>query len=75
MNLAKLNQKPCKIILFLSFCYDFFLLLYLRGLFFTSTIKNLYAKELYKIHNQNHNYLQIDARPKKEFENCVGVMQ
>ena len=34
----------------------------------TSTIKNLYAKELYKIHNQNHNYLQIDARPKKEFE-------
>ena len=34
----------------------------------TSTIKNLYAKELYKIHKKNHNYLQIDARPKKEFE-------
>ncbi len=35
----------------------------------TSNIKNLYAKELYKIHKKNHNYLQIDARPKKEFEN------
>ena len=34
----------------------------------TSKIKNLYAKELYKIHKKNHNYLQIDARPKKEFE-------
>ena len=34
----------------------------------TSNIKNLYAKELYKIHKKNHNYLQIDARPKKEFE-------
>ena len=34
----------------------------------TSNIKNLYAKELNKIHKKNHNYLQIDARPKKEFE-------
>ena len=34
----------------------------------TSNIKNLYAKELYKIHKKKHNYLQIDARPKKEFE-------
>ena len=34
----------------------------------TSNIKNLYAKELHKIHKKNHNYLQIDARPKKEFE-------
>ena len=34
----------------------------------TSNIKNLYAKQLYKIHKKNHNYLQIDARPKKEFE-------
>ena len=34
----------------------------------TSNIKNIYAKELNKIHKKNHNYLQIDARPKKEFE-------
>jgi rhodanese-related sulfurtransferase len=34
----------------------------------TSNIKNLYAKELNKIHKENHNYLQIDTRPKKEFE-------
>ena len=34
----------------------------------TSNIKNLYAKELHKIQKKNHNYLQIDARPKKEFE-------
>ena len=34
----------------------------------TSNIKNLYAKDLYKIHKKKHNYLQIDARPKKEFE-------
>ena len=34
----------------------------------TSNIKNLYAKELYRIHKKKHNYLQIDARPKKEFE-------
>ena len=34
----------------------------------TSNIKNLYAKELNKIHKKNHNYLQIDTRPKKEFE-------
>tara|TARA_B100000989_G_scaffold243475_1_gene190504 strand:- start:187 stop:1443 length:1257 start_codon:yes stop_codon:yes gene_type:complete len=35
----------------------------------TSNIKNLYAKELHKIHKKkSSNYLQIDARPKKEFE-------
>lgn len=34
----------------------------------TSNIKNLYAKELKKIHQTKHNFLQIDARPKKEYE-------
>ncbi|EMH80376.1 Rhodanese-like sulfurtransferase [alpha proteobacterium HIMB114] len=34
----------------------------------TSEVKNLFPKQLKKIHQKPHNYLQIDARPKKEFE-------
>ena len=34
----------------------------------TSSVKNLYPKELHTIHQKKHNFLQIDARPKKEYE-------
>jgi len=34
----------------------------------TSSVKNLYPKELHAIHQKKHNFLQIDARPKKEYE-------
>jgi len=34
----------------------------------TSEVKNLFPKQLKKIHQKLNNYLQIDARPKKEFE-------
>jgi len=34
----------------------------------TSEVKNLFPKQLKKIHQKPNNYLQIDARPKKEFE-------
>ena len=34
----------------------------------TSNVNNLFPKDLKKIHQSHHNYLQIDARPKKEFE-------
>ncbi len=34
----------------------------------TSNVKNLFPKQLKKIHQSNHNFIQIDARPKKEFE-------
>ena len=34
----------------------------------TSTIRNIFPKDLNKIHKKKNNYLQIDARPKKEFE-------
>ena len=35
----------------------------------TSTIRNIFPKDLNKIHKTKNNYLQIDVRPKKEFEN------
>jgi len=34
----------------------------------TSTIRNIFPKDLNKIHKKKNNYLQIDVRPKKEFE-------
>ena len=34
----------------------------------TSTIRNIFPNDLNKIHKKKNNYLQIDARPKKEFE-------
>lgn len=34
----------------------------------TSSVKNLYPKELHTIHQKKNNFLQIDARPKKEYE-------
>lgn len=34
----------------------------------TSSVRNLFPKELKKIHDKEHDYLQIDARPRKEFE-------
>ena len=34
----------------------------------TSTIRNIFPNDLNKIHKKKNNYLQIDVRPKKEFE-------
>ena len=34
----------------------------------TSEVNNLFPKQLKTIHQKPHNYLQVDARPKKEFE-------